>query len=172
VGRSRAADALVDPYLTILLVTPMSAMIPLVIISLGVGTVARALVVSLFSTVAIIVNTRAGVRAIEPGWVEMVRSFGAGERQVWRTVVIPGALPSMVTGLRLGLSRAFAGMVAVELLLVAVGIGRLILDFQGTFDSGAVYAAVMVLVIEMTVILHLLTRLERRLAPSRDVALE
>jgi NitT/TauT family transport system permease protein len=166
VGRSAAIDALLDPYLTILLITPMAAVIPLVIISFGIGLFARALVVTLFSVVAVVINTRAGVRTLAPGWLEMVRSFGATEAQIWRMVVVPGALPSIVTGVRLGLGRAFAGMIAVEMLLASVGIGRLILDFQGSFEAGAVYAAVMVLVGEVTVLLRALRSLEARLMDS------
>jgi NitT/TauT family transport system permease protein len=70
-----------------------------------------------------------------------------------------------MTGLRLGLGRAFTGMIAVELLLVAVGIGRLILEFQGLFESGAVYAVILFLVVEAVVLLRLLRSFERRLAP-------
>ena len=172
-GRWRAADAFVDPYLTILLVTPMSALIPVVIITLGLDLLARALVVLLFAVVIIAVSTRAGLRTLDPTWIEMVRSFGATERQLWRTVVVPGALPAIMTGLRLGLARAFTGMVAVELMLVAVGVGRLILDFQGAFDAGAVYATIMILVAESVVLLHVLRWLERRLTPWADqVAVE
>ncbi len=172
-GRSRAADAFVDPYLTILLVTPMSALIPVVIITLGLDLLARALVVMLFAVVMIAVSARAGVRTLDPSWLEMVRSFGATEWQLWRTVVLPGAMPAVITGVRLGLARAFTGMIAVELLLVAIGVGRLILDFQGMFDAGGVYATVMVLVAESVLVLQGLGWLERRLSPwANQVAVE
>jgi NitT/TauT family transport system permease protein len=113
----------------------------------------------------IAVNTRTGVRTLQAGWIEMARSFGATERQLWWTIVLPGALPAIVTGLRLGLGRAFTGMIAVELLLVAVGVGRLILEFQGAFESGAVYAVILFLVVEAVALLRLLRYVERRLAP-------
>jgi NitT/TauT family transport system permease protein len=172
-GRWRAADVLVDPYLTILLVTPMSALIPVVIITFGLDLLARALVVLCFAVVVIAVSTRTGIRTLDPSWIEMVQSFGATERQLWSSVVLPGALPAIMTGLRLGLARAFTGMVAVELLLVAVGVGRLILDFQGAFEAGAVYATVMVLVAESVVLIQVLRVVERRLAPWADqVAVE
>lgn len=164
-GRWPAADAFIDPYLAVLLVTPMSALIPVVILSLGLSLLARAAVVVLFAVAVVAVNARTGVRTLQSGWLEMARSFGATERQLWWTIVLPGALPAIMTGLRLGLGRAFTGMVAVELLLVAVGIGRLILEFQGAFESGAVYAVVMFLVIEAVVLLRLLRHVERRLAP-------
>jgi len=172
-GRSRTIDAIADPGLTILLVTPMSALIPVVIMAVGLDLRARALVVFFFAVAVIAVNTRTGVRAIDRRWLEMVRSFGASERQLWHTVLLPGALPAIVTGLRLGLGRAFTGMVAVELLLVAVGVGQLIMDFQGAFDAGAVYAVVAVLIAETVVVLRVLTRLERHLAPwTGQVAVE
>jgi len=73
-GRSPRADSWLDPYVVVLLITPMSALIPLVIIALGIGLLARALVVMLFAVVVIAVNVRAGIRALDPGWLEMVRS--------------------------------------------------------------------------------------------------
>jgi NitT/TauT family transport system permease protein len=164
-GRAPAADAFFDPYLAFLLVTPMSAVIPVIIMAFGLGLFARALVVLLFAVVVIAVNTRTGLRTLDPAWLEMARSFGASERQLWSRIALPGALPAIVTGLRLGLGRAFTGMVAVELLLAAVGIGRLVLRFQGSFDAGAVYALVLLLVAEAVVLLRGLTWLERRLAP-------
>ena len=164
-GRWPAADAFIDPYLAILLVTPMSALIPVVILALGLKLLARAVVVVLFAVAVVAVNTRTGVRTLQAGWLEMARSFGASERQLWWTVVLPGALPAIMTGLRLGLGRAFTGMIAVELLLVAVGVGRLILEYQGAFESGAVYAVILFLVFEAVALLRLLRYCERRLAP-------
>ncbi len=61
----------------------------------------------------------------------MSRSFGATGAQLWRTTLFPGAMPAILTGLRLGLARAVAGMVAMELLFIAVGVGRLHLGFSG-----------------------------------------
>ena len=164
-GRWPAADAFIDPYLAILLVTPMSALIPVVILALGLDLLARVVVVVVFAVAVVAVNTRTGVRTLHTGWLEMARSFGASERQLWWSIVLPGALPAIMTGLRLGLGRAFTGMIAVELLLVAVGIGRLILEFQGAFESGAVYAVILFLVVESVALLRLLRYFERRLAP-------
>jgi NitT/TauT family transport system permease protein len=164
-GRWPAADAFIDPYLAMFLVTPMSALVPVVILSLGLGLVARTAVVVLFAVTVVAVNTRSGVRTLQDGWLEMARSFGASERQLWRTIVLPGALPGIVTGLRLGLGRAFTGMIAVELLLVAVGVGRLIVEFQGNFESGSVYAVVLFLVAEAVVLLRILRRVEQQFAP-------
>lgn len=168
-GRWRAAEKVFDPYLNILLATPMAALIPIIILAIGLGLPARALVVFLFSVVVIVVNTRAGLRTLEPSWIEMARAFGATEKQLWWKVLIPGALPAMMTGIYLGLGRALTGMIAVELLLVAVGIGRLILDFQGMFEAGSVYATIMFVVAEAVILLNALKYVERKLTPWAGV---
>ncbi len=171
-GRWRAADAQLDPYLTILLVTPMSAIAPILIMATGLGMVTRILVVFSFSVVAIAVNTRAGMRTLDPDWVEMARAFGASEWQLWRTVLLPGALASILAGLRLGLAQAITGMVFVELFLLALGLGRLLLDFQGTFESAHLYATVLVIVVEAVLLTRLCTWLAHRAAPWDQAAAE
>jgi NitT/TauT family transport system permease protein len=163
-GRLPWADAFLDPFLTLLLAVPIAALIPVVIMAFGFGLFARSLVVCLFAVVVIAVNTRAGLRALDPSWLEMARSFGASERRMWTAIVLPGALPGLVAGLRLGVERAFTGMVSVELLLVAVGLGRLILEFQGAFRGNAVYALVLILVAEAVLLMRSLAWAERRLA--------
>lgn len=172
-GRVPLAEKIIDPYLNILLALPMTALIPIIVLAIGLGLPARALVVFLFSVVVIVVNTRTGLRTVEPVWIEMAHAFGAGEWQLWRTILIPGALPALMTGFYLGLGRALTGMIAVELLLVAVGIGRMILDFQGTFEAASLYATIMLVVTEAVILLSGLKWLERRAAPwARQVSVE
>lgn len=167
-GRWRAVETVCNPYLNLLLATPVSALIPIIIFGIGLGLPARALVVFLFSIAVVVVNTRAGLKTIEPGWIDMARAFGATEMQLWRRIFLPGALPSMMAGWYLGLGRALTGMIAVELLFVAVGIGRLILDYQGMFASPLVYATVGFVVVEAVTLLSALRWLERRLTPWTD----
>lgn len=164
-GRWRAADELLDPYLSILLVTPMSAAIPVLIMALGLGLGARVAVVFLFSLPAIIVNTRAGIRSVEPAWIEMARGFGAAERQVWFKVLLRGASPAILEGLRLGLVRSVTGMIATELLLVAVGLGRLLLDYQTRFEAGQLCAVVALVVGEAVILARLGEKAVTRLFP-------
>jgi ABC-type nitrate/sulfonate/bicarbonate transport system permease component len=172
-GRWSPAEKFVDPYLNILLATPMSALIPIIIMATGLGMVSRVLIVFSFAFVVITVNTRAGLRTLDPSWIEMARSFGATEAQMWRKILLRGALPAILTGLRLGLARSVSGMLMVELVLLALGIGRLILDFQGTFESAQLYATVLVIVAEAVLLMQGCKWLERRAAPwSRQVAVE
>jgi NitT/TauT family transport system permease protein len=164
-GRWRLAEQYLDPYLSILIAVPKAALIPIVIMAFGLGLTSRVLITFTFAVVVITVNVRAGLRLLEPSWVEMARSFSASERQLWSKILIPGALPAILTGLRLGVTRAITGMITVELLLVAVGIGRLILDFQGTFDSAGLYATILVVIAEAVLVLQSSRWLERRIVP-------
>lgn len=164
-ARFRSIEGFIDPYLNILLVTPMAALIPLLIMSLGIGMESRVVLVFVFSVPVIIVNTRAGVRQVEANLIEMANSYGASERQVWRKILLPGALPAVMTGVRLGLGRAVTGMVVVELLFVAVGIGNLITGFRGSFDPDLLYAVVILVVIEALILISIVRAIEHRIAP-------
>ncbi|MCP2636140.1 ABC transporter permease [Microbacterium sp. HD4P20] len=164
-GRFRTLERFTDVYLNILLVTPMAAIIPLLVMSVGFGLLSRVILVTLFAVVMVIVNVRAGVRQVDPNLIQMARSFGAKEPQIWREVLIPGALPAIMTGVRLGLGRAVTGMVIVELLMVSLALGGLILEFRGMFNGPALYAVIAAILIEALVLISLAQWFERRVAP-------
>ena len=171
-ARYPTVEAFFDPYLSILLVTPMAALIPILLMSIGIGLEARVLLVFVFAVPVIIVNARAGVRQVDAGLIEMATSYGASERQIWRKILLPGALPAIMTGVRLGLGRGITGMVIIELLMVAVGIGNLILEYRGFFLPGLLYGVVILVVIEALILVSIVRQIEYRLAPwSRGAAL-
>ena len=115
-----------------------------------------------FTFVIIVVDTRAGVRSVDRSLIDMAKSFGASEASIWQRILLPGALPAIIAGLRVGLGRAFTGMVLAELLLVGVGVGRLMLKYRGSFDSDFLYATILVVVVEAIVCTLLLRALENR----------
>jgi NitT/TauT family transport system permease protein len=163
-GRLRWMDRILNPYVGVLLAMPVAPLIPIVIIALGLGLSSRVFIVVLFAFVFITVNTRAGVRGVDPSLIEMAKSFGANEGQIWRRIVIPGALPAIFAGMRIGLGRAITGMVMVELLLVASGLGRLLLEFSGRMQSDLVFATVIAVIIEALALLAAMRAIERRIA--------
>lgn len=169
-ARFRLAERIIDPYISILVVTPMAALIPILLIALGLGLTSRVVLVVVFAIPMVVVNSRAGVRQVDPALIEMARSFGASEREIWRRILLPGALPAVMTGIRLALGRAITGMVIVELLMVSVGIGNLILRFRGFFESGPLYAVVILVVFEALILVNAVRWLERRVAPWAQVA--
>lgn len=164
-GRNRSFERATNVYVNILLVTPMAAITPLLLMSLGIGLASRVVLVYVFSVVMIVVNARSGIRQVDPSLLEMATSYGATERELWSQVLLPGALPAVMTGIRIGLGRAVTGMVIGELLLVSVGIGGLILRYRGLFQGAKLYATVVVVVIEALLLISLAQRLETRLIP-------
>lgn len=163
IGRSRLLERMVEPLLNALNVTPMSALIPVFIIALGIGTQARVAVVFAFAVVSVALHTRSGGRYTPESLLAMARSFGANRAQTLAHVVLPFALPHLLTGARLGLARAVTGMVIVELLLVAIGLGALILEYRGNFEAARMFAVVLGVVAEAALLSMLLRRAERAL---------
>ncbi len=162
-GRFPLLERYADVHLNILLVTPMAALIPLLVMSVGVGTASRVVLVALFAVVMVIVNSRAGVRQVDPALIEMARSFGAGERTVWARILLPAALPAVMTGVRLGLGRAVTGMVLVELLMVSDGLGGLILTYRGLLKAPQLYGTIAVILAEALLLGAVAHWAERRL---------
>ncbi len=160
-GRVRAVEEAADPYLNFLLMVPVAALLPILIMALGLGMVVRVAVVFMFTIPVIVVNVRAGLRKIDPALVDMARSLGATERQLWRAVLLPGSLPGVLSGMRIGLGRALSGMVVAELLLIAAGIGQLMLHFQGLFEAASLYAILIMLVLEAVGLMAISGTVER-----------
>lgn len=164
-GRFRTLERLTDVYINILLATPMAAVIPLLVMSVGFGLTSRVILVTLFAIVMVVVNVRAGVRQVNPSQIQMARSFGANERQIWAKVLIPSGLPSVMTGIRLGLGRAITGMVIVELLMASVALGGLILNARATFDGPVLYATIVAILAEALILIRLAQWVEHKVAP-------
>jgi ABC-type nitrate/sulfonate/bicarbonate transport system permease component len=121
-GRSRWAERLLLPIVSVGNPIPGLAYAPLFVIWFGLGNLPAILLVAFAAAFPIAVNTWSGVRAVKEIWIRAAQSMGAQERQLFRSVVLPGALPYVLTGLRLGLARAWRVLVAVEM-LTAVGFG-------------------------------------------------
>lgn len=162
-ARWEIVDKLVSPITAASLALPISPLIPIILVAVGLGLAPKVLVIVLFAWVYIVTNVRAGVRTVPKTLSEMARSFGASEAQVWWRILIPGALPAIISGLRIGLSRAFAGMVIVELIMLPVGIGAAMLDYRGTFQSDMLYAMTIAVVLEAVLLATIMQSIERRL---------
>ena len=170
-GRFRAAEKFTDVYINILLVTPVAAIIPLLIMSpLGFSLASRVVLVVLFAIPMLLVNSRAGVRQVDPNLIEMAHSFGANEFELWKRIILPGSLPAVMTGIRLALGRAITAMVIIELLMVAVGLGGLIIEARGRFDPESLYAVVIFVVLEALVLVSIARWIERRVVPWTRVS--
>ncbi len=162
IGRFRLAFQLSTPYLTFLNALPVSTLVPVAVVLFGIGYPSRVLIVFLFAVVEVVLNTAAGVRYTDRELIEMARSFNATEWRLFRRIILPNSLPGIMAGVRIGTGRAVVGMVVVEILLVAVGVGKLILRYRSRFESADLYAVVLSLAIFGVVLLTLARMVERR----------
>jgi ABC-type nitrate/sulfonate/bicarbonate transport system permease component len=166
-GRFPTLDRAASLYLDISLVLPMVALMPVVIVALGITLTARVVIVMLFAMPGLIVNVRTGMRGVDPRLVEMARAFGAREWQIWWKITLPAAMPAVMAGMRYAASRAVVGMIIVELTLISVGVGLIIQQGRGSFQPEIVFAATIVVAAEGMLIVSLARRMERLVTAPR-----
>jgi NitT/TauT family transport system permease protein len=162
-GMPRLGETL-EIYVNALNSTPRVAFIPFIILWFGLGVNAKIVVVFFQAVMPVLINTYAGVQNTDPDLLEAARSFGAKRGQLFRYVMLPAALPYIVTGLRLGAANALVGTVIAELYTALAGLGYLIAQFGGTFQTAKYFGPVLVLAAMGMTISQSLKILERRLA--------
>ena len=162
-GRYRAVEYALGVYVDAAMSAPMIAFVPLFILLFGIGYPTRVITVIIFAIFPIIINTFAGVRSVDPSLVQMAKSFGANERQLFWQVRLPGAFPLMASGMRLGTSRGVKGVVNGEVLIAVVGLGGLVNQYGNAFSMDSLYAIIIYLVIAAMVLLFVVDRVLHRL---------
>jgi len=145
-GRSRLAEDLLVPIVSVGNPIPGLAYAPLFVLWFGLGDLPAVLLVGVAATFPVAVNTWTGVKAVKDIWIRAAQGMGAGERQLFRKVVLPGALPYVLTGLRLGMARAWRVLVAVEMLTsVTLGLGWLIFGAREFLATDVMLAGIAVI---------------------------
>src|SRR2546421_7191706 len=170
-GMPRLGETL-EIYVNALNATPRVALIPFIILWFGLGTNAKIVVVWFQAVMPILINTYAGVQNTDPDLLEAARSFGARRGQLFRHIMLPAALPYIVTGLRLGAAMAMVGTVIAELQTALTGLGYLMAQFGGTFQTAKYFAPVLVLAAMGMLVSQLLKVVERRLARWKSTQAE
>ena len=144
-ARIRTLRVGIEPYLMILYATPMVALIPFILSMMGFGFAPKLLVVFLFAVFPILYNTVEGARSMKPELIEVAKSFRSSEWALWREVMLPYTLPYTMTGVRQAIGRALVGMIAAEFFLSATGLGQLIMSASQNFDTGGVFASILII---------------------------
>ncbi len=144
-GWWRTLGRTVDPFVAALYVVPIVALVPAIVIWVGLGLAARVLIVALFCVFELLLSAYAGVRNLDPLLVDAARTLGARRGDLLSKVVLPATLPFLFVGLRVGASRALKGMVLAEILFAVTGLGGLIVKYTSAFRMDRVLAVVVVL---------------------------
>jgi sulfonate transport system permease protein len=144
VGFSRLAETLLDRTIQMLRAIPFLAALPLVIVWLGIGEGAKIFLVALGVTFPIYINTVLGIRQVDPKLLELGRVRGLSSLQMVRRIILPGALPSILTGVRYALATAWLALVVAETIAASSGIGFLAMDAREFLRTDVIVLAIVI----------------------------
>lgn len=167
-ARARVLRVGIEPYIMTLYATPMVALIPFILSMMGFGFAPKVLVVFLFAVFPVLYNTVEGARSIKPEMIEVARSFRSGEWALWREVMLPYTLPYTMTGVRQAIGRALVGMIAAEFFLSSTGLGQLIMSASQNFDTGGVFASILIIGLIGVGLMRLGLKIEQHFARWRQ----
>ncbi|MCM3767113.1 ABC transporter permease [Neobacillus niacini] len=156
-----------DPFLTAMLGTPRIVLLPLITLWVGVGFASKVLVVFLAGIFPIILNTMSGVQNLDPNLTRVAKAFGASPIQTFVTVALPGALPQIVSGLRVGIGQSLIGVVAAEMFVSTGGIGYFVAQSSANFNIDRVFVGIVLIIIVGILITQSVKWIESRLLKHR-----
>ena len=147
-ARSRRAEDIFLPLVSICAPIPGLAYAPLFLLWFGLGNLSSVLLVGFVSAFPIIFNSWTGVKAVKEIWIRSAQSMGADDRRLFRHVILPGAMPYILTGMRLGLAQAWRILVAVEMLAaVPWGLGWMIFGARKFLNTDVMMAGIVVIAV-------------------------
>jgi NitT/TauT family transport system permease protein len=166
-GRSATLNAMFDPFITAFNATPRLVFLPLLMLWFGIGIWSKVAVVFLGALFPLLINTYEGVRNADKLLINVVRSFGAGEWDIARLVVVPNSLPFIIVGLRLAIGRAVLGVVVSEFFGSQDGLGVVMVRAASQFKVDIVFAGLIVFAALSLIMTGLVKVLEDRLTRWR-----
>jgi ABC-type nitrate/sulfonate/bicarbonate transport system permease component len=166
-GRSNTLNAMFDPFVTAFNATPRLVFLPLLMLWFGIGLWSKVAVVFLGALFPLLINTYEGVRNADKLLINVVRSFGAGEWDIARLVVVPNALPFIIVGLRLAIGRAVLGVVVSEFFGSQEGLGVVMVRAASAFQVNVVFAGLVIFAALSLLMTGLVKLLEDRMSRWR-----
>ena len=145
IGGFKTLERVLEPFINALNATPRVAFIPLIIVWVGLGVEAKIVITWVSAVVPLVINAAAGVKEADADLTEMARSLGVKKWTLFSRVLVPGALPHILTGLRIGSALAILGTVVSELYTQQAGLGGLLVNDSNNFEMARYFAVVVVL---------------------------
>jgi ABC-type nitrate/sulfonate/bicarbonate transport system permease component len=161
IGLSRRLQYLLGPFIDALNAVPRVTLLPLIIIWFGIGIWSKVAVVFLGAVIPIAISTQSGARTSETRFIRVARSFSASWLKIFSSIVLPGTVPFIFTGLKYGAGRALLGVVVGELYAATAGLGHMIADAGNTFQTDVVFFGAVIFMSAGLTVVALLDALER-----------
>lgn len=168
-GISPSVRRLFEPSLAAIYSMPKLALLPICLLILGVGEASRLALIGLGAFLTMTMQVHDGMRAIDPGYLELARTYGASGWLRWRRVYLPGVLPAIFTGARVSFGRSLVVAISAELVMGSPGLGSMIWLAWQTFSTERLYVSVAAAGLLGLVSQAVLRQAERRLLPWREV---
>jgi NitT/TauT family transport system permease protein len=165
--RVRVGYAL-DPLLTLFYASPLVALAPLVVIFCGVGVGGKTVLIFLLAVFPFIFNAYAGVRTVDRLLINVVRSLGGSEKDLYLKVIVPSVLPYIVAGARIAVGRALIGVLVGEFFAASEGIGYAIARFGDLFALDRMFACILIIMVIAVVLTEAIRWAERAAFPWRS----
>jgi ABC-type nitrate/sulfonate/bicarbonate transport system permease component len=169
-GWNRIVRELLEPPLMAFYVMPRLALLPVIVVWLGIGTASTIVVVVIDAIFPVIINSMAGIRNADSKLVQVARSFGSNRRDLFRKVLFPASVPAILTGVRLAVARGVLGVVVAQLYVSTVGVGHLISVYGQTYQTDYIVVLVLLVGVFGYVVNLGLQRIERRFETWRGAA--
>src|SRR5205807_10431698 len=152
----------IGPFVDTLNAVPRVTLLPLIIIWCGIGIWSKVLVVFLGAVIPILINTQSGVKTSEARFIRVARSFSASRMKIFSSIILPGTVPFIFTGLKYGAGRALLGVVVGELYASTAGLGHMIAEAGNTFQTDTLFFGVLLFTATGLVTTGVLDVVERR----------
>jgi len=166
-GMSKLADIVGTPLVYALYPIPKIALLPLIILWLGIGEVSKVTIVSLGVFFPVAINTYSGVKNIDPLYIRVAISFYATQMSLIRKVILPGALPVIFAGLKLAAGTSLLMLVAAEMIAAQEGIGAMILHYGDLMMTTKLMVGVILLSVLGVIFTNSLQYIEKKIIPYR-----
>ncbi|MEZ2143424.1 ABC transporter permease [Bradyrhizobium sp. DN5] len=166
-GLTRWGENLVDTNMEVLRAVPNFALLPVLIAWFGIGEESKVTLITLGVWVAIYINTYGAIRNVDASLVEAARTFGAGRRELITAVILPGALPGFLVGLRIALTSAWLALIFAETINAPLGLGRMMNDAREYFRIDIIFVLLSVYAVLGLLSLALVRVIEKHLLTWR-----
>ena len=167
-GRFAVVEWAADIYISALYSTPMVAVVPLIVLWFGFKIPAKVVIVFSFMVFPVLLNTFEGVKNVDRNLQEVARSFCSNERQLWRHLIIPSAIPFIIAGVRLAIGRGLVGMIVAEFYTSVTGLGYMIVRYANALETDKLFVPIVVVMLLGVGLMSLAKWIEGRIAPWRN----
>jgi NitT/TauT family transport system permease protein len=164
-GFSRWVDAVLTPIVYSIYPIPKIALLPLIILWLGIGETPKFTMIALGVFFPVVINTYSGVKNVDPIWIKAAVTFGSSHLNVIRKVILPGALPMIFAGLKLAAGTSLLLLVSAEMIAAQQGLGSMILHYGNLMITTKLMVGVVILSLLGLLFNRGLQWLERKLLP-------